>query len=304
VMDRWGNDWATIHKINPRLIYCRLSGYGDTGPRQIRRSYGRIAEAWAGWAYINGHEDGPALHSGFSWGDTLQSIWAANAIVMALYWRDVQGGGEGQLIDSGLVEPLYRAIEQQIIIRDQNNVSIKRFGTQHEGTPYAGISQTKDGRWFSWSAFSAELAGNLLKAVGLSDDARFNTLDKALGYRKEFQAAVTDWMKARTLEEIWSEFEKHQAAGAPVMSGEDLYNDAHIKARDMLVTMPDPEGGKDIVQQGVVPKLSETPGRIQNVSHPIGYHNEEVFCGMLGLSRAELQRLDELGVTQSSKGAL
>jgi len=294
---RWGHDWDTLHSINPKLIYCKLSGYGATGPRQHRRSYGRIAEAWGGWAYINGHEDGPALHSGYSWGDTLDSLWAATAIIGALYWRDAQGGGEGMVIDQGLVEPTYRAIEQQIIVYDQTGVIVKRHGTRHEATPYVDTCQTKDGRYFRLSAWTQEAIGNLLRALGLSEDSRFNTLESCMKHRQEWYRTVADWFQERTLAEVIEIFEKNEAIGAPVMSGEDLYHDPHLRARDMVVSVPDPEEGpKPIEFQGIIPKFSETPGRVRHACHPLGAHNEEIYCGLLGCSRDELADLMAAGI--------
>jgi crotonobetainyl-CoA:carnitine CoA-transferase CaiB-like acyl-CoA transferase len=297
VMDRWGHDWATLHSINPRLIYCRMSGFGQTGTYRQRRAYGMIGEAFSGWAHMNGYADGPSIHSGFSLGDTMDSIWAANAIVMALYWRDAQGGGEGQLIDQGLVEPLFRELEQQIIIYDQTGVSPRRDGTRHEATPYADVCQTKDGRYFSFSAFTQDAIGRLLAALGLESDSRFNEFQSCDEHEEEFHQVAADWFQARTLAQAVEAFESAGAIGAPVMSGEDMCEDPHIKAREMLVSMPDPEGGETpIVMQGIVPKLSETPGKMRNASEPMGARNEEVFCGLLGLSKDDLAALAAAGV--------
>jgi crotonobetainyl-CoA:carnitine CoA-transferase CaiB-like acyl-CoA transferase len=262
-----------------------------------RRAYGMIGEAFSGWAHMNGYVDGPSIHSSFSLGDTMDSIWAANAIVMALYWRDAQGGGEGQLIDQGLVEPLFRELEQQIIIYDQTGVSPRRDGTRHEATPYADVCQTKDGRYFSFSAFTQDAIGRLLAALGLESDSRFNEFQSCDEHEEEFHQVAADWFKARTLAQAVEAFENAGAIGAPVMSGEDMCEDPHIKAREMLVSMPDPEGGETpIVMQGIVPKLSETPGKMRNASEPMGARNEEVFCGLLGLSKDDLAALAAAGV--------
>jgi len=296
VMDRWGHDWPTLRAINPRLIYCRLSGFGLTGPYRNRRAYGMIGEAFSGWAWLNGYADNEPLHSSFSWGDTLDSTWAAASIMMALYWRDAQGG-EGQLIDQGLVEPLFRQLEQQIIIYDQTGVSPHRSGTRHEATPYADVCETKDGRYFSFSAFTHEAIRNLLLALSLSEDPRFNSFDACLQHREEFHQTVTSWCRERTLAEAIETFEKHKAIGAPAMSSEDLCNDPHIQARDLIVSVDDPEGGVEpILMHGIVPKLSESPGRMRNAFEPMGSRNEEVYCGLLGLSKQELQALRESGV--------
>jgi crotonobetainyl-CoA:carnitine CoA-transferase CaiB-like acyl-CoA transferase len=297
VMDRWGHDWERLRRINPRLIYCRMAGFGQTGPYRHRRAYGMIGEAFSGWSWTNGYTDGPVIHSGFSLGDTTESIWAATAIVAALYWRDAQGGGEGMLIDQGLIDPNFRAMEQQIIIYDQTGVSIARDGSQHEATPYADICQTKDGRYFSFSAFTQEAIRNLVQALGLSDDSRFNNLDACLQHREEFNQTAATWFGERSLDEVIEVFEKQGANGMPVMSAENLYHDPHIKAREMVVSLPDPEGGdKPIEMQGVVPKLSETPGKVGNASHPIGGHNEEVYGELLGINRDELADLMAEGV--------
>ena len=296
VMDRWGHDWERLRRINPHLIYCRLSGFGQTGPYRHRRAYGMIGEAFSGWSWLNGYTDGPVIHSSFSLGDTMDSIWAATAIVAALYWRDAQGGGEGMLIDQGLVEPLFRELEQQIIIYDQTGVTPRRNGSRHEATPYADVCETKDGRYFSFSAFTHKAIRNLLLALGLSGDSRFNSFDACLQHREEWYQTATNWFKERTLAEAIETFEKHKAVGAPVMSGEDLCNDPHIQAREMIVSVDNPEGVEPILMQGIVPKLSESPGRIRNAAEPMGSRNEEVYCGLLGLSKQELEELREAGV--------
>ncbi len=79
VMEEWGHDWETLHRINPRLIYCRLSDFGQTGPYQSRRldgrtAYGMIGEGFSGWGYLNGPESGLPMHSNFAWGDTMDGI--------------------------------------------------------------------------------------------------------------------------------------------------------------------------------------------------------------------------------------
>ena len=294
-MEEWGHDWETLHHINPRLIYCRLSGFGQTGPYQSRRAYGMIGEGFSGWGYLNGPESGLPVHSNFAWGDTMDAIYATGSIMMALYWRDAQGG-EGQLIDQGLYEPLYRMLEQHIIIYDQTGVSIRRHGTRHEATPYADVCRTKDGRYFSFSALTHEAIRNLLQALGLSDDSRFGELRSCLHHREEFQQAVTKWFEERTLAEAVEAFEKHGAVGAPVMSGEDLCHDPHIESRDMLLSVSDPEGGRPIKMQGIVPKLSESPGEVRRASEPMGARNEEVFGELLGPDTNELAELREARV--------
>jgi crotonobetainyl-CoA:carnitine CoA-transferase CaiB-like acyl-CoA transferase len=297
VMDRWGNGWDILHRINPRLIYCRLSGFGQTGPDRHRRAYGMIGEAFSGWSYLNGYVDGPVIHTGMPLGDSVDSIWAATAIVAALYWRDARGGDEGMVIDQGLVEPLFRSMEQLIIGYDQTGIMPQRFGAHHEGTPYADICETQDGQYFSYSAFTYDAINRLLITLGLDADPRFNELNRCMQNRDAFWAAAANWFKERTLAAVVEEFQKTEATGAPVMNAESLYHDPHIRAREMVVGVPDPEGGeKPFEMQGIVPKLSESPGRMRNATGELGAQNEEVYRGVLGLTADELADLMAEGI--------
>ncbi len=292
VMDRWGNSTEALNRINPRLIYCRLSGLGQTGPYRHRRAYGMIGEAFSGWSWLNGYVDGPVIHSSFSLGDTNQSIWAATAILSALYWRDARGGGEGMVIDQALFEPNLRTWEQLLITYDQNGVVSNRFGSHHEASPYADVCKTKDGEYFSYSAFTYDAIDSLLLTLGLKDDPRFNELNRCMENREAFWETAGGWFKERTLAEAVELFETNGADGCAVMNSETLYHDPHIKAREMVVSVPDPEGGeKPIEMQGIVPKLSETPGKMRNATEHMGSRNEEVYGGLLGLSRDEIADL-------------
>jgi crotonobetainyl-CoA:carnitine CoA-transferase CaiB-like acyl-CoA transferase len=295
VMERLGHDWETLRRINPRLVFCRLSGFGQTGPYAERRAYGRIGEAFAGFAHITGLPDGPPMHSAMSVGDTIAGVWAAIGIINALYWRDAQGGGVGQVIDVGLYEPLFRQIEQQVIVHDQLDRSLMRVGNENPGDPYVGSFRTKDDRYFSFSAATAASILDVLRAMGMDDDERFNDFERCLEHRDEFQAAVTAWMGARTVDEVNAAFQKYDAPGSPVMSAEDLAQDPHILARDMIITVEDAELGP-IRMQGVVPKMSETPGEVRHAGQPMGTANEEIYAGLLGLSSPEIADLRDRGI--------
>lgn len=295
VMERLGFGWDELRSINPRLIFCRVSGFGQTGPYAPRRAYGRIGEAFGGFAEITGVPDGPPMHSAMSLGDTLAGVWAAHGVAMALYWRDAQGGDLGQVIDVGLYEPLYRQIEQQIIVQDQLGKTLRRVGNENPGDPYVGAWPTKDGRYFSFSAATKESIDDVLRALGLYDDERFNTFQACLEHRAEFQEYVGAWMASRTAAEIDAAFGEYAAPGTPVMSAADLIEDPHIVAREMVITVDDDELGP-VRMQGVVPKMSATPGHIRHAGLPTASNNQDVYGDLLGMSAVELSELSRLGV--------
>lgn len=295
VMERLGSGWDELSSINPRLVMCRLSGFGQTGPYAHRRAYGRVAEAFGGFAHITGEPDGPPMHSQMSLGDTVAGNWAAMGVMMALYWRDAQRGGKGQLVDIGLYEGLYRQIEQQVVIYDQLDQVLGRTGSNHRNVPYTGLFRTRDGRYFSFSAVTADSTADILRAMEMIDDVRFNSFDACIQHRDQFSSAVEAWMAERTLEEIEAAFDAHGAAGTGVMNASDLVADPHVNARGMVVAVPDADLGM-IRMQGVVPKLSETPGEIRHAGQRLGESNELIYGELLGMSSARMDALREKGV--------
>ena len=295
VMEALGLDWETLKKANPRLVMCRLSGFGQYGPYSKRRAYGRIGEAFGGFTYINGQADGPPQHSQMSLGDTAAGAWAAMGIMMALYWRDAQGGGKGQVVDIGLYEGIYRMIEQQIIVPDQMGKAIRRMGTAHNYTPYVCSFDTKDGGHFSVSAATMKSAMDVLRAMGMDKDERFNDWDRCRDNIAEYRRLSTEWFAARTLDEVDEAFQKFGAPGTRVMSGADLMNDPHLLARDMVITVQDDELGP-VKMQGIVPKLTETPGQVDHTGQRLGESNELIYGGLLGMSKARMDALRAKGV--------
>lgn len=295
VMERVGSGWDVLSRINPRLVMCRLSGFGQDGPYADRRSYGRVSEAFAGFAHITGEPDGPPMHSHMSVGDTVAGSWAAMGVMMALYWRDAQGGGKGQLVDMALYEGLFRQIEQQVILFDQLGRTLERTGSNHRNVPYTGLFRTRDGRYFSFSAVTGASSTAVLRAMDMAHDDRFNTFEACVRHRDMFAAAVKEWMGAREIDEVVEAFRKADAPGSPVMSAADLLSDPHVAARRNVIEVQDEELGV-VRMQGVVPRLSATPGEVEHAGQPLGASNELVYGELLGIGRSELDELREDGV--------
>lgn len=295
VMERLGNDWETLKNLNEKLIYCRISGWGQTGPYAQRRSLGRIAEAFSGFTELTGDADGPPMHSTMALGDSTCAIWAANSIMLALYWRDAQGGQIGQVIDVGLYEPLYRQIEQQIIVADKEGAPLRRASNMNSGSPVMGCYQTVEGRWYSFSANTARSIDAVISAFGLSGDPRFVDYDACLKNHAALQEHARQWLSDRTVEQIEGEFERAGAPGTPVMSATDLMNDPQVLHREMVVTVPDDELG-EVKMQGVVPKLSRTPGTIRHAGQALGKATDEVLSQLLGMQAEKISALKNKGI--------
>jgi crotonobetainyl-CoA:carnitine CoA-transferase CaiB-like acyl-CoA transferase len=256
-MEAWGHGWDVLHEINPRLVYARMPGFGLTGPYAHRRAYGMIGEAFS-----------------------------AMGIAMALRWRDTTSG-KGQLIDQGLVEPMFRQIEQEIIVFDQTGQAPMRAGTTHEANQYADVCITKDGEYFSYSATTKNTIAALLKTLGVVDQTEG---------AEDFRSAARRWFSERTLSEVEEAFVAGEACGTRAMNTAELVADPHLQSRDMVIDVRDATGGRPIRMQGVVPKFSLTPGHVKASGARPGQHNEEVYGELLGMSLDEMRTLRRSGV--------
>jgi crotonobetainyl-CoA:carnitine CoA-transferase CaiB-like acyl-CoA transferase len=293
VMERLGFPDNRLLELNSRMIVCHVSGWGQTGPYRQRGSFGRVAEAFGGFAHLNGEADGPPMHSAVSLGDSLASVWAALGVLLAL--RSREADGLGQVVDVGLYEPTLRQIEQQIVVADQLGQALKRVGNRNPGVATVNTYLTSDGKWFSASNATPRTMRGMIEAVGLGGDSRFDTFDSMQANADALHEHVSKWMSERTAEEVERIFAEAGAVGTAIRDARDLLEDPHVRAREMIVDVPDPELGS-IRMQGVVPKLSRSPGAVRHAGRPPGDANHEIYGEVLGLSQAELESLRAEGV--------
>jgi crotonobetainyl-CoA:carnitine CoA-transferase CaiB-like acyl-CoA transferase len=294
-MENWNLGWDDLSAVNSRLIFCRISDFGQTGPYKDRRLDGRTSEAFGGFSYIDGEADGSPLHSQMDMGGETAGVWAATGIGMALYWRDLRGG-TGQVLDIGLYEPLYRQIQTNVTPYASTGVADKRFGNRRAtGLPWVDSHETKDGKFFSYSGATRGSYRDTNLSMGMHVQERFKDLPTTYRHRQEFHDEAAKWMKERTLAEVDDKFARFDGASAPCNTAEDLINDRHTLYRELVITVPDEELGP-VRMQGVVPKMSRTPGTVTSTGERPGARNAEVYGELLGLDAAALQALQSEGL--------
>lgn len=295
-LERWGLGWKELSAINEDLIMARVTGYGQTGPYRQRAGFGTNAEAFSGAAYITGYPDRPPLLPSFGLGDSTTAIHAAFGIMVALYHRDVSGGG-GQVVDLGLYEGLFTLLGPQVVDYDQLRVVQERAGSRLPFIAPRNSYRTRDGRWIAISA-TQSVFERLAPALGVPeivDDPRFVTNRLRIAHVDELDAVIADAVAELTFPDLLKRCETSGIAVAPVYSVEDIFGDPHYRERQNIVGVVDEELG-EVRMQNVVPRLEKTPGRIEHAGSPKGAHNEEVYGERLGLGEAELQALRIDGV--------
>ena len=279
-MDRWGLGYRQIRERNPRIVYAANSGFGQWGPfSKGRASYDATAQAVSGMSAVTGFPDRPPVKAGFWVGDYTGSLHAGVAILAALLARGPTG--EGQLIDLSQAEALIRSLDWTWIYAERTGRDRKRAGNLDPSVPPSGIYRCADG-FVAISARDGEERAALARAVG--EDPGGPAPDR-----------VAAFAATRTREEILRISGEAGFSAAPVEGGEEHYLDPHLRARGTVWELDDPLYGR-IDEYGPVPKLSGSPGRLRWTAKPVGYHNEQVFSGLLGLSEEEMEELARKGV--------
>jgi len=298
-LEAWNLGWESLSATNPDLVMVRTTGFGQYGPYKDRPGFGTLAEAMSGFAHLTGQPDGPPTLPPFPLADAFAGLYSTFATMFALYWRDVQGG-TGQYIDTSLLEPiLVSLMNSHIVEYDQKGIVRTRQGNRV--TNYSvprNAYETADGEWVALSASSSSIALRILRIVGgdeLADDPRFETHSGRAEHADELDERIGEWMARHDREEVIETFEEHDAAIAPIYDVEDIFEDPHLRERDALVTVEDDDLG-ELTMNGVFPKLSETPGRVDHAGPRLGEHTLEVLLERTDAATEELERLHEDGV--------
>lgn len=295
-LDRWDLGWETLHRLNPRLVVARTTGFGQEGPYARRPGFGTLAEAMSGFAHITGFPDGPPTLPPFALADGISALAGTFAVLIALYHRDARGG-RGQEIDVAIYEPIMTVLGPQPTVYDQLGVVQGRTGNRVPFSSPRNAYRCKDGRWVAISASAPTIFPRIMRAVGrpeLADDPRMGDHAGRVEHADELDAAIGGWIAAHTLEETVAHFAQFEGALAPVYDVAQVLEDPHFRFRGSIVTVEDEELGP-IRMQNVFPRLLGTPGRIRWSGQPKGKFNAEVF-GKLGLGPEELRELREEGV--------
>lgn len=263
-MERWGLGYEDLSAINPRLIMVRVTGYGQTGPMATEPGFGTLAEAFSGFAYMTGQEDGPPTLPPFGLADGVAAAVGVGACLTALYWRDLRGG-TGQMIDLTLYEPLFSILGPQVTEYTQTGVVQRRAGNRSPRTSPRNAYETLDADWVVLSAGTQQIADRVFRAVGRGEfctDEKYSTPEGRRHNADEIDSIVADWIGAHETEEVLAAFRSEQAPISVIYSTDQIVLDEQFRARQTIVTLPDSDLG-EVTMQNVVPKLSRTPGRIR-----------------------------------------
>lgn len=291
-LEKWGIGYDVLKEANPEIILMRVSGYGQTGPYAEKAGFGTPATAFSGFTYLHGYTDRPPISPSFSLVDYITGIYVAFGVVSALYYRDAKDGN-GQMIDIGLYESVFRMMEFLVADFDQNGIVKERSpGLSGHSSP-AGTFQTKDGHWIVLVTSSDRTFERLAVAMNRQDmleDEKFYTNKVRLENFDLTNGIVSDFVKTLNRDELQSLLDEHGVPISPINSIEDIFENPQFKSRENIVEIDHPRLGS-IKMPGIVPKFSETPGAIRNVGPDLSEHTDQILKDLIGLSESEIVEL-------------
>ena len=296
-LEKWGLGFADLLAINPALVMLRVSAYGEKGPKSHLPGFARIAQAYAGLTYLVGRPDTPPLIAGSTTlADYITGLYGAFGILVALRVRDQTG--QGQYIDIGLHDGVFRFLDEIASVYDKTGEVRERMGTETPSSTPHSHYPTRDGKWVAIACTNDKMferLANVMAQPDLARDDQYGLKPKRLEARYRINQLVSDWTSKFDRDEVIRLCCDGDVPCGPVNSIAEIFAEEQFWARDTLTRVAH-EGVGDLAVPGVIPRLSETPGTIQHLGGRLGESNAEVFRDWLDIGESELRALQKAGV--------
>ncbi|CAO3618542.1 unnamed protein product [Mucor fragilis] len=307
-MEKWGLGPEDIYPANPKLIYTRISGYGQTGPYSKRPGYASVCEGMGGFRFINGHPGQPPVRPNMSLGDSLAGLHATLGVLLSLVAKNKlsqnQAERTGQVVDVAIYESMLNMMESVVPEYDRFNQIRQPSGTTLTGIVPTNTYPCKDGKHVIIGGNGDSIYVRLMNAIGRSDltGERYKVNSDRVKEQAAIDGAISAWTSERTTDEVLDVLEKVSVPAGKIYDAKDIVEDEHINARGMIehITVGTKEDGRgwDLKVPGMSPVLNTTPGSTEWAGPDLGAHTTEVLKDILGLSSKEIEELKENGITK------
>lgn len=292
---RLGVDYATLAARNPRLVYCSITGYGQTGPAREQAGYDFVVQAQGGIMSITGPVEGEACKVGVAIADITAGLFAATAILAALHERATSG--RGQWIDIALLDAQIAwlaNVAQNYLVTGEPP---RRYGNAHPSiVPYETFA-TADGH-LALAIGTDEQFRKFCQAAGvpaLAEEERFRTNQARVEHRSVLVPSLQALLRTRSTAAWLALCAEQKVPAGPINDIPAALADPQVRARGMVQEVEHPSVGR-IALLGPVAKFERTPATVRSAPPPLGFHTEEVLAELLGYTASQIARLRAQGV--------
>lgn len=278
-LEEWGLGYEDLKAINPKIIMVRISGFGQDGPMSDSPGFGSIGEAIGGLRYLTGYPDRPPTRVGLSIGDSIAGLYGVIGAFIALHHRNQHPDNEGQFVDVALYEAIFSLTESMIPEYDRKGIVRERTGSTLPGITPSNSYPCKNGEYVVIGANGDSIFKRLMTAIGkpdLANNEKYENNEKRSNHAEFLDGIIADWTKERGIEEVLHVLEKNSIPASKIYSAADIVHDPHYLAREMLLDVDTKEIGT-LKMPGIVPKLSDTPGKVKWAGPKLGEHNQEII---------------------------
>ena len=290
VMSRFGLEYETVKEVNPKIVYCSISGFGQTGPYQNRPAYDQIMQGISGVMSLTGEPDGEPQKVGIAITDIGAGMWSAFAIMAAVFHRDQRG--EGQYIDISMMDAQVAWLTYQAATYFANGEPPERLGAAHPTlVPYQAF-MCQDGKYINVAVGSERIWERFCRGINkpeMKDNPDYATNGDRVRNRAKIVPYLQEFFLTRPVNEWVQELQEFNVPCGPINDLADVFSDPQLLHRKMLVEMAHPTLGS-IKQTGIPIKFSLTPGGLDRHPPLLGEHNGELLKE-LGYSDADIDRL-------------
>ena len=296
-LEKYGLGYEQLHAEFPRLIYCSITGFGHTGPYANRPGYDALIQAMGGVMSLTGEPEGEPMKVGVSIADMMAGMYAGMSILAAVRHQHLTG--EGQHIDISMLDTKVAWLANQGMNYLATGENPPRLGNLHPNIVPYQIMPSSDG-YFVLSVGNDPTFERFCEVAGcqeLLEDAKFNTAVERVRNRDHVTETLNDITRQKPSSWWLAELEKAKVGCGPINTLEQVFDDPHVKAREMTVEMAHPATGDRPAKLIASPiKMSETPVDYRHAPPMLGQHTEEVLGEMLGMSESDVAALREKGV--------
>jgi crotonobetainyl-CoA:carnitine CoA-transferase CaiB-like acyl-CoA transferase len=300
-LKRLGLDYEALSALNPRLIYCSISGFGQTGPYKHKPGYDLLVQAMGGLMSITGAADGEPMKVGVAVADIFTGLYATVAILAGLNER--RTSGLGQHIDLALLDVQIATLANVGMNYLASGEKPQRHGNAHANiVPYQAFA-TRDGHIVAAVGNDAQFARfvTILGVPELSSDPKFQRNADRVRNRAELLSILTSKIRTWSKAELLLALDGEKIPAGPINEMSEVFEDPHVVARGLVVEQRLYDGGATTKLIGNPIRFSRTPIEYGSAPPRLGAHTEEILCRDLSMAESEVNRLEKQGIVSKSR---